>query len=244
MASNPKPPTLSPRITGAGVLWPNGDGPWKVTPVFTPQDGRLHCVAISVAWAPGGAEDPWRADTEPIPSEPVASVLRHLPTASLIERSLTSVDLIENLDAAAAHLVRKEHQRREREQESRIRRQDRERRLLEQVEELQQRLLKSEAAAESQPPTRPGRRPKPMTHYRKVAELYRHAVAEKHPAPRKKVAEELGVHAMTVARDLMRARKLGILGPARRGQAGEEEAPEGPRSPTVSPTVRAVPPPP
>jgi hypothetical protein len=60
-----------------------------------------------------------------------------------------------------------------------------------------------------------------------VAESYRAAVAERHPAPRKAVRAEVELFLghkradSTIARDIWRCRKVGLLGPAEERRAGE-----------------------
>ena len=65
-----------------------------------------------------------------------------------------------------------------------------------------------------------GRRPLGYDHYREVAELYEQLCAKGHRAPVAKIAEDYSVGRNTAAAWVSRARKKGLLGPARSGKAG------------------------
>jgi hypothetical protein len=69
-------------------------------------------------------------------------------------------------------------------------------------------------------PKRKGRRPLGYEHYREVAEAYQRLCAEGHRAPVVAIAEHYSVGRNTAAAWVSRARKKGLLGPARKGKAG------------------------
>jgi hypothetical protein len=178
--------------------WPDPRiGPWWVTPTFQQRQGQLVCVAVSIAWMPGGIEDPDpRGAVEP-PTESIASALRRLPTAQLIERARRTVPFIRTLNEAAA-----EHARRERERQERV---------------------KTETPKGA--PAKRGRKPKPDAYYEHVAEVYRQAVTlgGRSARPRLAVAEHFRIQPSTAAKHITTARRKGYLGPAvAPGVPGEE----------------------
>jgi hypothetical protein len=69
-------------------------------------------------------------------------------------------------------------------------------------------------------PKRKGRRPLGYEHYREVAELYQRLCAEGHRTPNVAIAEHYGVGPNAARTWVGRARKMHLLGPARRGKAG------------------------
>lgn len=58
----------------------------------------------------------------------------------------------------------------------------------------------------------------------RVVARYRELIAQGHPTPRKQISEEENYHSAHIGRLLVKARKQGLLGPARVGKAGEEES--------------------
>jgi hypothetical protein len=69
-------------------------------------------------------------------------------------------------------------------------------------------------------PRRPGRRPLyGLDHFEEVARIYRDAIADLDPAPRRRVKERMNTSLSNAAKWIARCRELGLLPPTSPGQA-------------------------